>query len=55
MKDHIKTIQDLDEKIREANKIKKDAHLILISIKSEIERAKALIDKLNADYGIERK
>lgn len=54
MKDHTKTIQSLDLSIQEARRIKHDRVKILAQLKSETERTKALIEKLNSDYGFNR-
>ncbi len=51
MKDHTKTIQSLDLSIQEARRIKHERTKELAIFKAETERTKALIEKLNFEYG----
>jgi hypothetical protein len=54
MKDHTKTMQQLDESIREATIIRNKTRKELAELKEVTERTKVLIAKLDSEYAIKR-
>lgn len=55
MKDHSKTMQELDEKIREAQKQLARMQKISLALKERSELISKLNEKLNIDYGLSTK
>ena len=52
MKHHIKTMQELEESLNEANRIKHQREKRLYQIKLEIVKMRLLLRKMNNVYGI---
>jgi len=52
MKHHTKTMQELDESLKEANRIKHQREKQLHSIKLEVVKMRLLLRKMNNVYGI---